>query len=301
MAVRFLDDGAAANCFGRRRLHEDEARLLYEADYPMPSNMRVQGSWRLSTGGVPVSSPPSRDDRWAEIARIWSSLPESSRNLSRYAPESNTLWTAYFERRHADQLAAANRVEPCSCHNSEGRRQRWGIPGRTLEAVLEHIEGGNSSRFEYPAPPAFSHRRGSSSMPRRMETTLSSSFGSRSRSSGSPALLPVKPEPQETPLGHHTRSCGIITNEPGASSRLVKPKTELGLLPAKEERVAMGAYVREKERQRRSLEEIAARCRMRKEDGVVILDNSDEEVSGPSNPVRHGDPRQGCSNDGNGA
>jgi len=31
MAERFPGDGAAANGFGRRHLHEDEARLLYEA------------------------------------------------------------------------------------------------------------------------------------------------------------------------------------------------------------------------------------------------------------------------------
>ena len=34
MAERFPGDGAAANGFGRRHLHEDEVRLLYEANYP---------------------------------------------------------------------------------------------------------------------------------------------------------------------------------------------------------------------------------------------------------------------------
>ncbi|KAE8779539.1 Cysteine-rich receptor-like protein kinase 10 [Hordeum vulgare] len=55
------------------------------------------------------------------------------------------------------------------------------------------------------------------------------------------------------------------------------------------------------ERQRRALEEIAARRCGREEGGVVILDESDEEASMPSNPVRHGDPGQGCSKDGGGA
>ncbi|KAE8813501.1 Cysteine-rich receptor-like protein kinase 10 [Hordeum vulgare] len=54
-------------------------------------------------------------------------------------------------------------------------------------------------------------------------------------------------------------------------------------------------------RQRRTLEEIAARHRGREEGGLVILDDSDEEASGPSNPVRHGDPGQACSKDGGGA
>lgn len=317
MAERYPSDGAAANGFGRRHLHEAEARLLYEADYPAPPDMRVPGSWRLSAGGVPVPPPPSGADRRAEIARIRSSLPEQARQQPRYAPDSHTLWTAYFDRRHADQLASTNGVEPRGRLNSEGRRQWWGVPGRTLEAVLEHIEGGNSPRLEYPAPPSFSRRRGSSWTPRRMETASASSSSSGSRSSGSPALLPVKPEPRETPLGRRTRGGALVINEGGVpsppSSRLVKPKTEPALLPVKKEHEAMAAdeetglkwarddYVRqEMERQRRALEEIAARRRGREEGGVVILDDSDEETPGPSNPVRHGDPGQGCSKDGGG-
>ena len=41
MAERFPSDGAAANGFGRRHLHEDEACLLYEVGYPVPPDMRV--------------------------------------------------------------------------------------------------------------------------------------------------------------------------------------------------------------------------------------------------------------------
>ena len=53
-------DGAVVNGFGRRHLHKDEARVLYEAGYPAPPDMCVpgasgsQGSWHLSEGGVPV-------------------------------------------------------------------------------------------------------------------------------------------------------------------------------------------------------------------------------------------------------
>ncbi|KAE8771677.1 SEC12-like protein 2 [Hordeum vulgare] len=72
-----------------------------------------------------------------------------------------------------------------------------------------------------------------------MDTT--SSFGSRSRSSGSPMLFPAKPEPQETPPGRHTCSGGIVINEPDASSHLVKSKTEPGHLPIKQEHLAMSA------------------------------------------------------------
>ncbi|KAE8804934.1 Homeobox protein KNOX3 [Hordeum vulgare] len=211
MAKHYPDDRAAANGFGRRHLHESEARLLYEANYPAPPDMRVSGSWRLSDDRVLVPPPPSGVDRHAEIARIWSSPSESSRNLPRYAPDSNTMWTMYFEHRHADQLAATNWDTP-RLLQLQGRRLWRAILGRTLEVVLEHIEGGNSPRFEYPLPPAFSRHRDSSWTLTRVETTSSSSSGSRSRSSGSPALLPIKPEPQETPLGRRMRSGGIVIN-----------------------------------------------------------------------------------------
>ncbi|KAE8814687.1 Homeobox protein KNOX3 [Hordeum vulgare] len=242
MVERFPDDGEAAYAFGRRHLHEDEARLLYEEDYPAPPDMRVPGSWRLSAGGVPVPRPPSQADRQAEIADIRSSLQENSRNLS--------------------------------SHNSEGRCHWWGVTGRTLEVILEHIEGGNSPRYEYPPPPAFSHRRGSSWTPRHVEAAASSSSGSRSCSFGSPTLLPVQQELQEMSLGRRTCSGGIVINKPDASSHLVKPKAEPGLLPVKQEHLAI-----------------------RKEGGIVILDDNDEEAPGPSNRVGHGDPGQGCSKD----
>ncbi|KAE8801655.1 Homeobox protein KNOX3 [Hordeum vulgare] len=241
MAERFPGDGAAANGLDCRHLHEDEARLLYEADYPTPLDMRVSGSWLLSADEISVPPSPSGADWRAKIARIRSLLPESSSNLLRYAPNSNTPWTAYFERQPAEQLAATNGVEPRGRHNSKGHHPWRGILGRTLDVVLEHIEGGNSPRLEYPPPPTFSRRSDSSWTPRRMKTASSSSFGSSSHSSGSPALLPVKPEPRETPLGWRTRSGSIVINEPRACSRLIKSKTEPGHLLVKQELLAMAA------------------------------------------------------------
>ncbi|KAE8796175.1 Protein kinase APK1A, chloroplastic [Hordeum vulgare] len=151
------------------------------------SSTRRSTRRRWTCGCVPVLPPPTGAERRAEIARIRSVLPENLHNLPRY-------------RRHTDQLAATKGVKPCGQH-IRGRRQWWGVPGRTLEAVLEHIEDGNTPRYEYPAPSSFSRHRDSSWTPRRMESTTSSFSVSRSRSSESPALLPVKPESQETPLG----------------------------------------------------------------------------------------------------
>ena len=140
-----------------------------------------------------------------------------------------------------------------------------------------------------------------------METTTSSSLGSGSLSSGSPALRLVKPEPQETPLGCRTRSDALVMNKGDRPSprsyRLVWQKTEPGFLPVKKEHEDMAAndetalkwakadYVREQvERQRWAYEEIKARRRECEEGGGVILDENDEEAPGPSNHVRQGDP-----------
>ena len=136
MAERFPGDGVAANGFGRRHLHEDEARLLFEAEYPVPPDMRVPGAWRISVGGVPVPPPPTGAGRRAEIARIRASLPRAAREGPRYVPDS-PLWEPYFRRRHAQQLEATNGVVPSGRLNTAGWCRWWGVPGRTLEAVLE--------------------------------------------------------------------------------------------------------------------------------------------------------------------
>ncbi|KAE8815744.1 Cysteine-rich receptor-like protein kinase 10 [Hordeum vulgare] len=119
-------------------------------------------------------------------------------------------------------------------------------------------------------------------------------------------LLSIKPEPWRC------RSDGV-PSPPSSSSRLVKPKTESVLLPMEKEHKAMFVdeeialkwardnYVREEmERKHRALEKTATRRRGREEGGIVILDDGDEEVPGPSNPIHQGDRWQGCSKDGGG-
>ncbi|XBI84546.1 hypothetical protein VPH35_092837 [Triticum aestivum] len=285
--------------------------------------MRVPGAWRLSAGGVPVPPVPEGAARRAEIARIRSLPTEEQRNEPRYAPDSETLWTLYFERRREEQIASINGVIPRGRLNSEGRREWWGVPGRTLDAVLDHIETGNVPGLEYPTRPSFSRRRGSSWIPRRMEPGLSSSLGS-----GSPAVRPVKPEPEETPLGRRARSGALVINEPSPamaptrrSLRLVRPKPETDTPPMKSEHAGMVApddestlkwaredYVREQvRRQRQAYLETQARSRAearrrrveerrRAEEGdVIVVDSNDEVETEPSCAV--GDPGEECSRD----
>nr|BDI54548.1 receptor-like protein 12 [Triticum aestivum] len=284
MAERYPGDGAAANGFGRRHLQEPEALLLYEVEYPAPPDMRVLGAWRLSAGGVPVPPVPEGAAWWAEIARIRSSLTEEQRNEPRYVPDSETLWTLYFQARREEQIASTNGVIPRGRLNSKGRREWWGVPGRTLDAVLDHIETGNP---------------GSSS----------------SSGSGSPAVRLVKPEPEETPLGRRARSSTLVINEPSPATaptrhslRLVRPKPEPDTVPVKPEHASMVApddefalkwaredYVHEQVRQqRRAYPETQARS-CAEEGGVIVIDSNDEVEAGPSCAV--GDPGEGCSRD----
>ena len=139
--------------------------------------------------------------------------------------------------------------------------------------------------------------------------------GASSSSSGSPCLRPVKPEPQDTPISARTGSSGVRiganASPPTGRFGLVEPKPEPGLPAEYEERARRGIsdedalrwarddYLRdEMVRQRRALEEIAARKRGREDEhDVVILDSDDDEdAPGPSNQPRQ--PGEGCSRDG---
>ena len=150
-----------------------------------------------------------------------------------------------------------------------------------------------------------------------MDPGASSSLSGRS--SSSPCLRPVKPEPQDTPVSHRTRSSGVRiganASPPIGRFVLVEPKPKPGL-PAEYEEIARRGFSDEEAlqwarddylryemiRQRRALEEIAARKRGREDEhGVVVLDSDDDDdddAPGPSNPPRQ--PGEGCSRDGGG-
>ncbi|KAE8786568.1 Protein kinase APK1A, chloroplastic [Hordeum vulgare] len=94
--------------------------------------------------------PLSAAEHHSEIARIRASLPEHARHEKSYAANNLPLWTTYFQRRHADELASTNEFPtPRGHHNSDCRYQWWGVPRRMLQTVLEHIEGGNKLPLEY--------------------------------------------------------------------------------------------------------------------------------------------------------
>ncbi|KAE8803592.1 hypothetical protein D1007_20543 [Hordeum vulgare] len=79
MAEPFPGYEAAANGFGQRSLHELEAHALHEPNYPVPPDMRVSGTSRLSVGGVPVPPPSSIAECRGEMTRIQASMLEYAR------------------------------------------------------------------------------------------------------------------------------------------------------------------------------------------------------------------------------
>ena len=55
----------------------------------------------------------------------------------------------------AARLASTNNAPVVrGTKNSDGRRLWWGAPGRTLHAVLQHLEGGNDPPLTYHAAAA---------------------------------------------------------------------------------------------------------------------------------------------------
>ncbi|XP_044351540.1 uncharacterized protein [Triticum aestivum] len=181
MAERFPGEWAAANGFGRRSLHEWEAYLLFEANIPAPPNMRVGPSgWRLSAGGVPICPVPDVDARpdlfAAEVDHVCASMTDEQRALPQYAAGNHGAWAAYFQHWQAQRIASTNGAPTVrGRQNNEGRRLWWGAPGRSLHAVLQHLEGGND-----PSMPT---------LPPRPGTTTSGCRG------GWRPLLPPPPVP----------------------------------------------------------------------------------------------------------
>ncbi|EMS54011.1 hypothetical protein TRIUR3_14838 [Triticum urartu] len=59
----------------------------------------------------------------------------------------------YFQRCREEQITSTNGVIPRGRLNADKRREWWGVTGRTLEAVLDHIEIGNPEPGLLPVKP----------------------------------------------------------------------------------------------------------------------------------------------------
>jgi hypothetical protein len=191
--------------------------------YPAPPDFRVPGGWRLSAGGIPIPPPPTGAALDAAIDEIIEGMSDEQRADPRFYADNYPAWNAFFRRRYERKLAAYDGPPPPPArNNATGRRQWWSTPVRTLEAVLAHIERGNSPVLEMPPPQRLmlSRRCGSSWMPRRMASVSSgsASSGSARSASRSSASTPrtVKQEPPSMPP---RRSSGaLVIREGGRTS-----------------------------------------------------------------------------------
>jgi hypothetical protein len=98
--------GHEANGFGRRYLHEWEARALYEARYMAPPDFRCPGTACLSAGRIPIPLMPHDAVRQATIHRhFYEVLMSEERNDPLWDPDNDDHWTVFITERHLAELA----------------------------------------------------------------------------------------------------------------------------------------------------------------------------------------------------
>jgi hypothetical protein len=155
--------------------------------------------WMLSVGGIPIPPVPHGAAQSASIHRhYYEVLTPEERNDPLWDPDNEDQWSTFFTERRNQELVWCTTRE-MALHRPTRTPPRgklwWGVPGRILAFVLDHIAVDNYPRL---------------TMPRRMDAPVSSS----SRSSLS------------TPRTLHAGGI-IIRSPPSApSTRLLRPKKE---------------------------------------------------------------------------
>jgi hypothetical protein len=82
-------------------------------------------------------------------------LSDEHRAEERYLLDNYDVWNEFFRHRYEWELATYDCPPPPPARNNAvGRRRWWSVPGRMLENVLAHIEGGNYPVLAKPPPVA---------------------------------------------------------------------------------------------------------------------------------------------------
>jgi hypothetical protein len=191
----------------------------------------------LSVGGVPILPEPHGAPRSAAIHQhFYEVLMPEQRADSLWNPENNIQWNAFFRDRRQRELAHyEGGGPPPARQNAEGRQLWWGVSGRMVAAVMDHIAAGGE-RLMYPAQA----RRWA---PQRMaSSTTRSSSRSSSSTPRTPTFSGVKRELEapRAPSPLRGRLCLVQTKEEGASSRAKKLKEEA----VSQEEAALAEYKR---------------------------------------------------------
>lgn len=166
-----------------------------------PDYQRPSGGWRMARNGVPVPPVPTPcTTKWHEAiheVRHGLSLEERRNRLWRTLADNEAWWHDHITARwEAAMDSEEGIVYPATRWNTAGRDRWWGVPGRTLDAVLAHIRAGGDRLEMPPTPPPSPPRHPLNPwLPRRSGTS-----GSASQSSSS--LGPAR----SSPLSSHTRT-----------------------------------------------------------------------------------------------
>jgi hypothetical protein len=78
-------------------------------------------------------------------------LTPEERSDSLWDPDNVDHWTTFFtERRLAELAHYEGNGPPPPNKNAAARKVWWGVEGRTLTAILDHIAAGNHPRLTMP-------------------------------------------------------------------------------------------------------------------------------------------------------
>jgi hypothetical protein len=89
----------------------------------------------------------------AAIDEVIGTLSDEQRAEPRFFPDNYRAWNEFFRRRYERELASYDGPPPPPARNNTASRRRWwSAPGRTLENMLAHIEGGNYPVLGMPPP-----------------------------------------------------------------------------------------------------------------------------------------------------
>jgi hypothetical protein len=82
---------------------------------------------------------------------FYEGLMAEQRNDPVWDPDNEDQWAAFFTERRNHELAwfEGNGPPPAN-RNAAARKLWWGVPGRTLASVLDHIVVGNHPRLTMP-------------------------------------------------------------------------------------------------------------------------------------------------------
>jgi hypothetical protein len=108
--------------------------------------------WWLSAGGIPIPPVPHGAARQAAIHRhYYEVLTPEERNDPLWDPDNKDHWTVFFTERHNTELAHYEGTSPALANkNAVAQKLCWGVRGRTLAWVLDHIAVGNNPQLTMP-------------------------------------------------------------------------------------------------------------------------------------------------------